>query len=162
MKNRHTLALGALLATTLVAAACGGDAGTKAGSSGAARVVAITMTDMAYNPTAITVTKGETVTFRFQNNGEAIHEAVIGDAEYQMDHAASMTGSTMTGSTMTTMSDHGDGMDHAGRGADNMVTVKPGKSGEMRYRFDEGGTILIGCHQPGHYEAGMKAAVNVS
>jgi uncharacterized cupredoxin-like copper-binding protein len=26
---------------------------------------------------------------------------------------------------------------------------------------DEAGTLLIGCHVPGHYEAGMKAKVEI-
>ncbi len=157
MNTRRALALGtALFATALLAAACGGDTSTSTGASSTGRVVEITMTDMAYSPAAISVTKGETVTFRFRNNGQAIHEAVIGDSEYQMDHGASMTSSTMAG----TAKDHG--MGHGGMGADNKVTVKPGKTGDVTYRFDASGTMLIGCHEPGHYEAGMKATVDVT
>lgn len=155
MKNRRAIAVGAVaLAVTALVAACGQTSDGTSGSSGGARVITITMADMAYSPSSISVGKGETVTFRFRNNGSAVHEAVIGTAEYQMDHGASMTGSTTTAG--------GHGMGHAGTGADNMVTVDPGKTGEMTYRFDDSGTMLIGCHQPGHYEAGMKATVDVT
>ena len=92
MKTRRALALGTVLLTTaLLAAACGDDSSTSTGASSAGRVVEITMTDMAYSPATISVNKGETITFRFRNNGQSIHEAVIGDDNYQMDHGAAMT-----------------------------------------------------------------------
>ena len=43
-----------------------------------------------------------------------------------------------------------------------MVVVQPGKTGELAYRFERSGMTVIGCHQPGHYEAGMRATVNVT
>ena len=30
------------------------------------------------------------------------------------------------------------------------------------YGFDTAGTFEIGCHQPGHWEAGMRATISVS
>lgn len=36
-----------------------------------------------YEPGAITVTEGETVTFRVHNVGEAVHEFVLGDRQVQ-------------------------------------------------------------------------------
>ncbi len=50
------------------------------------------------------------------------------------------------------------------RGAgSNAVSVRPGKSATLTYTFDnKPGPVLIGCHQPGHYTGGMKAAVNVA
>ena len=41
-------------------------------------------------------------------------------------------------------------------------SFEPGKSGDLTYRFDEAGTYEIGCHEPGHYAAGMKITVNVT
>ena len=49
-------------------------------------------------------------------------------------------------------------MDHADP---NMVTLAPGKSGEIIWRFTRAGTVDFACLQPGHYEAGMKGAVKV-
>ena len=43
-----------------------------------------------------------------------------------------------------------------------MVTVDPGKTGEMVWRFSQAGTFNFACLQPGHFEAGMKGKVNVS
>jgi uncharacterized cupredoxin-like copper-binding protein len=49
-----------------------------------------------------------------------------------------------------------------GSGDDNKITVEPGETGDLTYRFDEAGTYEIGCHEPGHYAAGMKLTVNVT
>lgn len=163
MKTRRAFALGlGLLVIVPVTAACGGghDHGTAATGS---RIVDVSMTDMAFSPLTFTAAAGETVTFRFRNDGKVVHEAVIGDADYQAEHSAAMM-SGATGMSGDHGMDHGSdhGMDHGGTGADTAVTVKPGKTGELTYRFDKSGTMFIGCHQPGHYEAGMKATVAVS
>jgi uncharacterized cupredoxin-like copper-binding protein len=42
------------------------------------------------------------------------------------------------------------------------LLLEPGKSGELTHTFEEAGEILIGCHQPGHYEAGMKTTITVT
>jgi uncharacterized cupredoxin-like copper-binding protein len=49
---------------------------------------------------------------------------------------------------------------HSGGG--DALTVQPGKTRELEHTFDEAGEVLIGCHQPGHYDAGMKVTVTVS
>ena len=41
------------------------------------------------------------------------------------------------------------------------IVLQPGESGELSYTFDLPGTYQIGCHQPGHYAAGMKIEVTV-
>jgi uncharacterized cupredoxin-like copper-binding protein len=50
-------------------------------------------------------------------------------------------------------------MEHAD---DNMVTVAPGKTGEVVWRFTQAGKVDFACLQPGHYDAGMKGLVNVT
>ena len=50
-------------------------------------------------------------------------------------------------------------MEHAD---ENMVTVAPGKSGEIFWQFTKAGKIDFACLQPGHYDAGMKGAVSVA
>lgn len=42
------------------------------------------------------------------------------------------------------------------------VTGAPGKTGELTHTFKTGQAVLVGCHQPGHYTAGMKLAVDVA
>ena len=76
------------------------------------------------------------------------HEAYIGSGTDQDDHAAEM----MKG-------DDGHSMHMAG---DDLVTVEPGKDAELTTTFDRAGTVVIGCHQPGHWESGMKATVTVT
>ena len=50
-------------------------------------------------------------------------------------------------------------MEHA---EDNMVTVEPGKSGEIIWRFARARVVDFACLQPGHYGAGMKGQVRVT
>ena len=50
-------------------------------------------------------------------------------------------------------------MDHGGS---EMLTVDPGKTATTTHTFDAAGTFLIGCHQPLHYEQGMKITVTVT
>ena len=42
------------------------------------------------------------------------------------------------------------------------VTLAPGKTGEIVWQFTKAGKVDFACLQPGHYDAGMKGAVNVS
>jgi len=163
--------------------------GASATTTPAGRTIAVTMTDNAFQPTSFRVAKGETVTFTFTNDGKVTHEAVLGDEAAQMDHHRQMTGTTGTmdhhaATTGTTgdvdhhaaMADGGDadhhrksdstapsGSGHAGGAMhdDDAVTVEPGRSGSITHTFSESGTYIIGCHEPGHWEAGMKATVEV-
>ena len=140
----------ALVALALVAvptAACSSDRSPEQ-AAGSDRSVTVTMTDNAYAPTRIEAKAGETVTFRFVNDGQATHEAYIGSQTDQEDHAAEM----MTG-------DDGHAMHMAGG---DLVTVEPGQDAELNATFDQPGTVVIGCHQPGHWESGMRATVTVS
>ncbi|TAK72435.1 MAG: hypothetical protein EPO19_01795 [Betaproteobacteria bacterium] len=50
------------------------------------------------------------------------------------------------------------GMEHA---EPNMVTLAPGESGELVWRFTKAGTFDFACLQPGHFEAGMMGKVLV-
>ena len=43
----------------------------------------------------------------------------------------------------------------------NAFMIEPGETKELTWHFTEGGEVLIGCHVPGHYAAGMKAEISV-
>jgi uncharacterized cupredoxin-like copper-binding protein len=43
----------------------------------------------------------------------------------------------------------------------NVVTIPAGETIELSWTFTEAGTVLIGCHQPGHYAGGMKGQISV-
>ena len=147
-----------LLATAAVAAlflaACGSDSSadtTTTPVDGGTTVVDVTMTDMAFTPTVIAVKAGDTVKFRFRNDGKAVHEAVIGDEAFQQDHAEQMSA----------MGHSGDAMPHGTDDEASPLVVQPGETGELTYTATDAGSLLIACHQPGHWEAGMKATINV-
>lgn len=110
------------------------------------------MEDIKFDVTDLAVGVGETIDFRFTNNGQIPHDAFVGDAAAQMEHDEEMA--AMAGM---------DGMDHSTghAGGEAAITVQPGESGELSYTFDEPGTYEVGCHQPGHYAAGMTIIVTV-
>jgi uncharacterized cupredoxin-like copper-binding protein len=126
-----------IVAAAMMLAGCGG------GSATVDRTVAVDMVDIAYQPAALAVRKGETIRFEFANTGKLTHEAVLGDAKAQDEHEK-------MGSDM-----------HHGHGS-SVVEVKPDKSGSLKSTFDKAGTTYIGCHIPGHYKAGMRITITVS
>jgi uncharacterized cupredoxin-like copper-binding protein len=145
----RTAALAGLLIAAL--AACGGD-DSDAGSDGPdeepSRTIEIDMVDIAFEPDEIEVAAGETVRFVFTNDGEVAHDAFIGDADAQEQHGEDMA------------DDH-DG--HGDDGEADSITVEPGATGELTHTFSaDDESVLIGCHQPGHYEAGMVTTVTVT
>jgi uncharacterized cupredoxin-like copper-binding protein len=145
------------------AAACGGGGGDdddsmnmegSTGSTGASpaasRTVEVTMIDIAYEPKTLNVQRGERIEFVFHNQGKIAHDAFIGDTGAQGEHEKEMR-----------EADPKDG-GHMGGSEAYAVTVEPGKTERLAYTFDKPGTIEIGCHQSGHYAAGMKVAVTVT
>ena len=144
----------AVAAIGLLAAACGDDDTNASGGAGDARTVEVEMVDIAFEPDSLQVADGETVRFVFTNNGEVPHDAFVGDTAAQNEHEQQMRDAD---------EDDGSGMDHEGDdSSDAAVTVEPGETAELTYTFDEAGEIEIGCHQPDHYDAGMKIAVEVA
>lgn len=133
-------------ALAVVAAACGSD--SDGASSGPTRTVQVEMRDIDFDPASVAVERGETVRFVFTNAGSLVHDAFVGDAAAQEEHERA--------------SREGEG-GHGGHGdsGGDAITVDPGESGELVHTFDEAGEILIGCHEPGHYDAGMRIRVAV-
>ena len=112
------------------------------------RVIEITAKDdFTFDPASVTITAGETVTFQVTNVGAIPHDFVLGDAHMQDEHEAEMA--EMSGDDMA-MHDE-----------PNAFVLEPGETKEMTWHMTEGGEILFGCHQPGHYQAGMKGTVTI-
>jgi uncharacterized cupredoxin-like copper-binding protein len=153
MHYRLITALAAVASLSIVLVACGSDTSTaKPNDDG---VVEITMKDSRFVPNRIEVEAGERVMFRFTNDGALVHEAFIGTMAEQQAHANDVGmghGSMSTPKTSTPDPDMGE----------LMVTVDPGKRSELTYTAADAGTVLIGCHQPGHWDAGMRATVDVA
>jgi uncharacterized cupredoxin-like copper-binding protein len=97
---------------------------------------------MRFAPDPITVTAGEEVTFVVKN-GVIVHEFFVGTEDEQTDHAAEMA------------------MGGLSHGHDNALSLKAGETGLLTMTFAKVGSLLIGCHEPGHYDAGMKVTLNV-
>lgn len=152
---QRPLAAVAAGAVLLSLAACGGDDDTSTGGASPdseVRTVEIHMVDIAFEPDTLEVNRGQTIRFRFTNRGEVAHDAFIGDRDAQVDHENDMRESD-------------DNKGHDGGHGDeerDAVTVEPGRTGELTYTFDDMATLEIGCHQPGHYDAGMKITVEVA
>lgn len=110
------------------------------------RTVEVGMNDtMRFSPDKIAATRGETIRFVVKNNGKVKHEMVLGTAKELKEHAALMRKFPE--------------MEHADP---NQVSVEPGKTGELVWRFTQDGTFDFACLQPGHFEAGMVGKVSVA
>ena len=111
----------------------------------ATRTFTVDMADsMRFTPANITAKKGETIRFVVKNSGKIKHEMVLGTPEMLKEHYAMMMKMP--------------GMEHA---EPNQVTVEPGGTGQIVWRFSKAGQVEFACLQPGHLEAGMKGSVSV-
>ena len=147
--------LAALMSMAAIAHAAGNHAGghdhadNAIGEPGDAahvtRTVRVDMADtMRFTPAQITVKRGETIRFEVINSGQVRHEMTLGTEADLIDHAEQMRKSPE--------------MEHA---HGNAVTVDPGQTGEIVWHFTQPGTVEFGCLLPGHFEAGMRGAVQV-
>jgi uncharacterized cupredoxin-like copper-binding protein len=109
-------------------------------------IVTITMGPVKYSPAVITVPAGKPVILRFVNKATIDHEALIGDAKAQEAHEKEMQAMA--------------GMDHSSH-LKGYVSVKAGKSKDLKWTFPKAGVTFIGCHLPAHYKGGMKLRVVV-
>ncbi len=159
---RRILLLAALIGLALVAC---GDSSTEADDHGddmdmttsfgepaeaadADRVIEMTAhDDFSFDPDQITVTAGETITFRVTNVGNLVHDFTLGDEAAQDEHEEEMAEMTENGE-----------MAHD---EPNVLSLPPGETHELTWHFTEPGTVLIGCHEIGPYAGGMMATITV-
>ena len=148
MPVSRSVSVAACMAALFVVSSCGSDDDSASSPPGdsSTRTVEIEMRDIEFSPTTVDVEEGDEVRFVFTNSGAVTHEAYVGDAAAQADHADEMESM--------------GGMDHGGDA--EVLTVEPGETGEISYTFAEAGTVQLGCHEPGHFEAGMVLDVDVS
>ncbi|HVR32767.1 MAG TPA: plastocyanin/azurin family copper-binding protein [Acidimicrobiia bacterium] len=120
--------------------------GEPADAASADRVIEITASDdFRFDPASIEVSAGETATFRVTNIGAIPHDFTLGDESTQQAHAEEME--EMAGMSMPD--------------EPNAMVVAPGETRELTWHFTKAGDLLIGCHETGHYAAGMIAQVTV-
>jgi uncharacterized cupredoxin-like copper-binding protein len=108
----------------------------KVGTKDNPRLVEVSMDDqLKFMPVAIGVSPGESVRFLLTNNGTATHEFAVGPKE-MVDN------------------DNVDGV-HALE-ADEILSHS---LKVLDYTFDGTGPYGFACHEPGHFEAGMKGDI---
>jgi len=109
------------------------------------RSIEVEMSDaMRFSPDSIRVKRGETIRFIVRNTGNLTHEMVLGTIDELKEHAERMR--------------KGPEMEHDDP---NLVSVLPGKTGELIWQFTRDGTFDFACLQPGHFEAGMVGKIHV-
>jgi len=110
-----------------------GETGFVAGTAAAPRVIRVVAgPGYAFSPSAITVARGETITFVVTSMGPLVHEFMVGPA----DAVAADTPGTPEVADIA------------------MMTTK-----SLTLIFDGTGPYAFACHAEGHYEAGMRGAI---
>ena len=155
MKTRSILFVLILSLCSLAASASGKHAGghghdeVSAGQAGRAtevtRTVQVEMHDtMRFTPASFSVKQGETLRFVVKNAGKVRHEFVLGTKKGLQAHDEAMKNLPE--------------MEHA---EDNMLSLAPGQTGELIWKFTISGPVYLACLRPGHYAAGMKGEIQV-
>lgn len=110
------------------------------------RTIEVSMQDtMRFTPALVDIKKGETIRFVAKNDGQVLHEFVLGTSTTNDEHAALML--------------KFPGMEHD---EPYMTHVNPAKSGEIIWTFNREGAFDFACLIAGHYQAGMKGNIVVS
>ena len=137
-----------LILSTSAAMAHGSHAGVPGDPNRSARTVEVMATEsdgkMSFSPDSVEVAHGEQVRFVIVNKGALPHEFTLGDKAENAAHAKMMA-------AMPDMK-HND---------PNAVTIEPGKTATILWRFSKPGLFEFACLIPGHYESGMHGAVTV-
>jgi len=110
------------------------------------RTVTVTMgDDMRFKPDHLQVREGETLRLRIRNQGQLMHELVIGTPEELDAHAKLM--------------EKFPDMEHEEA---HMAHVPPGGSGDIIWRFNRAGQFEFACLIAGHFQAGMRGRITVT
>lgn len=128
------------VAAAAVLAGCAAPAGSAPGGDGE-RTVTLTAHWSRFSPSRVEVPVGATVRFVVHNTDPVPHELIVGDEATQDRHEKG------------TEAHHGD--------RPGEVSVPAGATVATTYRFDRPGTVLFGCHLPGHWTYGMRGTIEV-
>ncbi|HEX9775140.1 MAG TPA: cupredoxin domain-containing protein [Actinomycetota bacterium] len=123
-----------LCASPLLASlACTGEPGD--------RTVRIGIRHSRFDPAALSVRAGETVTFRLDNGDPIAHEFIIGTEAEQARHER--------------------GHDETHDGTPGAASLDAGETDTITYTFEKPGELVFACHLPGHYAYGMRGTITV-
>ncbi|MCU1451485.1 MAG: hypothetical protein JWP02_3655 [Acidimicrobiales bacterium] len=124
-----------------VLAVCALSACAGAGANPGHQTVVLTIHHSRFSAASVRVRPNSMVTFVVHNTDPIEHELIVGDEAVQQKHEA------------------GTDILHQGPGA---VSVPAGSTGATTYTFPASGTVLYGCHLPGHWAYGMRGTVVIS
>jgi uncharacterized cupredoxin-like copper-binding protein len=116
--------------------------GSCSSSSASTRTITIDIEHSAFRPETIDVERGTVVVFVIKNTDPIAHEFIVGDKTVQDLHE--------TG----TEAHHG--------AKPGEVSIAAGDTETTTYEFTEAGSLIFGCHLPGHYDYGMRGTVEVN
>jgi len=125
------------IALIAVSAAC-----RPAAANPGVRTVEITIHYSHFDPTKLEFAPGTTVRFVVRNTDPIDHEFILGDAEVQEVHEL------------------GTEAHHAPRPGE--MSIPAGTTRTTTYTFAQPGSLIFGCHLPGHYAFGMRGSVTVA
>lgn len=109
------------------------------------RTIDVSMMDsMKFVPATLKIKQGETIRFTAKNDGQVLHEFVLGTTETNDQHAEMML--------------KFPGMEHD---EPYMTHVKAGEQGEIIWTFNRAGNFDFACLIAGHYQAGMRGTITV-
>jgi len=152
LRSSFVFAAAALAASTALAAGThgGGHGESSIGEPGVAanisRTIEVDAADsMRFTPSNVSVKRGETIRFVIKNSGKVPHEFSLGTEKELQEHYEVMK--------------KFPNMEHEEA---NKVSLKPGKQGEVIWRFTKPGVVNFACLHVGHYEAGMKGQIKVA
>ena len=141
--------------------------GSKGKLSDVTRTIEVKMYDNYYEPNTFKIKKGETVKFKVKNLGELVHEFNIANPMMHVQHQPEMElmveneillGDRIDRDKMQKMAAMDKSMGHS---HSNSVLLAPKEEGTLIWKFENAVNIEIACNVPGHYQAGMIAAVNL-
>jgi uncharacterized cupredoxin-like copper-binding protein len=108
------------------------------------RTVRVEARDTTFNVKQIQVRAGETVKFVIENKGKLPHEFAIASAQEHDEHRKMM-----------------QQMPDMVHDEPNAVTLKPGETREVIWKFGKDTNVEFSCNIPGHAEQGMKGSFRV-
>jgi len=132
----------------LMLVACSPSAARRSVPPGTERTVEMSISGMKFVPDRIEVQAGQMVAFVVDNPTDIAHELFIGDEADQLAHHGTHVAVPSADQAM---------VPHYGYG----FYLASHETKVVTYRFDSTREIMLGCHLPGHWEAGMVAIVTV-
>lgn len=112
-----------------------GSSGFVVGTTSAPRIVRIVAgPGYAFRPSEVRIVAGETITFEVKTMGPTVHEFMVGPAAAVVEDSDA---------------------------APEIVDIGMMQTKSLTYTFDGAGPFAFACHEPGHFEAGMRGVITL-